>query len=196
MGALPVAKLSMEEYLALDRVAEVPSEFHDGEMFPIEAITYEHSVISVNVGSALKTRLRGGNGGCQPLASPLRVRVSPTKRVIPDHAIVCGGPEFADKQRDTIVNPKVIVEILSPSTANYDFGYKFRLYCRLTSFEEYVLISQDEPRVERYRKSAEDRWVISIYTGLGAVVPIESIDISLPLSEIYEDIVFPAIVED
>ena len=119
-----------------------------------------------------------------------------SKYVIPDYAVVCGGPEFTDTHRDTITNPKVIFEILSPSTADYDFGHKFRLYCRLASFEEYVLISQDEARVERYRKSAEDRWILSIYRGVDAVVPVECLDISLPLAEIYEDVQFPTLVVD
>ena len=195
MGALPIPKLSVEEYLVLDRMAEVPSEFHDGEMFPIEAVTYEHSVISVNVGSALKMRLRSGRSGCQTIGSPLRVLVAPTKYVIPDHAVLCGEPAFTDKQRDTITNPKVILEILSPSTADYDYGHKFKLYRRLATFEEYLLISQDEALVERYRKSAEDRWILSIHMGLDAVVPIESLSISLPLVEIYEDVTFPPVVD-
>ena len=192
MGALPIPKLSVEEYLVLDRMAEVPSEFHDGEMFPIEAVTYEHSIISVKVGASLDKRLKGS--ACAVAAS-LRVRVSPSKYLIPDQSVICGGPEFADKQRDTITNPKVILEILSPSTADYDYGHKFKLYRRLATFEEYLLISQDEALVERYRKSAEDRWILSIHMGLDAVVPIESLSISLPLVEIYEDVTFPPVVD-
>lgn len=194
MGALSIPKLSVEEYLTLDRVAEVPSEFHDGEMFPIEAVSIEHVKISQQLVAWILQRLRGTK--CQLLSAPLRVRVSATKFVLPDLFVVCGSPELTDEHQDTVTNPKVVIEILSPSTADYDYGHKFRLYQRMASFEEYVLVSQDEPRVDRYRKSAQNRWNLSIYIGLEAVVPIESLSLSLPLAEIYAGIELPAILDE
>jgi Uma2 family endonuclease len=183
MSASPVPKLSVEEYLALDRVAELRSEYYDGEMFPIITAGWEHARIAMNTGRLLAERLRGRP--CRPLNSTLRLRVGPTKFAYPDFMVVCGKPVFTDDKQETITNPKVIVEILSPSTADYDYGGKFALYRSLPSFEEYLLIAQDEPRGEVFRKTPDGRWLLSSYVGLEATVRVESLEIDLPLSEIY-----------
>src|ERR1700690_2048767 len=99
MGAMPVVKLSVEEYLALDRAAEVPSEYHDGEIFPVLATTWEHGRIALNAAHLFFERLRGGP--CRAVDSSVRVRVSPTKFVYPDILVVCGKPAFTDEQQDT-----------------------------------------------------------------------------------------------
>jgi Uma2 family endonuclease len=183
MGALAATKVSVEEYLALDRAAEVPSEYHDGEMFPLAAVSWEHSIISANVVSILRARLV--NAPCRVANGPLRVRVSPAKYLIPDMMVVCGRPMLTDEHQDTVTNPKLIVEILSPSTSDYDYGEKFILYRKLESFEEYLLVAQDQARVEVARKTADKRWLITTYEGLDAVVNVESLGVSLPMSEIY-----------
>jgi Uma2 family endonuclease len=189
MGAAPSVRLSVEEYLALDRAAEVKSEYHDGELFPLSAVTLSHAFISAKVirlidGQLVKT-------ACRVAVSPLRVRVSPTRFVIPDLFVLCGKAELTDEHQDTITNPKVIVEILSPSTADYDYGGKFSLYRRLPSFDEYVLISQDQPRVETFGKKLNKEWVLRTHEGLDATVVLESIKVTLPLREVYEGIEFP-----
>lgn len=186
MGALPATKISVEEYLALDRAAEFPSEYLDGEMFPLATVSWEHSVISINMGSMLRERV--AKTACRAVASPLRVRVSPTKYIIPDMMVVCGKPALTDEHQDTVTNPKVIVEILSPSTADYDYGEKFILYRKLDSFEEYMLVSQNQARVEVAHKTPDKRWVITTYEGLDKTVKLESLDVSLPMAEIYEGI--------
>ena len=182
MSAAPVAKLSVEEYLALDRAAEVPSEYHDGELFPLDAVSLQHGLISNHVGRRVGERLEGGR--CQ-IAAQIRVRVSPTKFVFPDQVVYCGKAALTDEAADTITNPKVIIEILSPSTADYDYGTKFGLYRRLPSFEEYVLIAQDEPKVEVFRKTPDGRWILSTYDGLDSTAKVESLEITLPLAELY-----------
>ena len=194
MGAPPVTKVSVEEYLALDRAAEVKSEYHDGEMFPMESASWIHSIIGFKIGAWLIRELH--KTPCNVAGSSLRVRVSPTKYVLPDIVVVCGKPALTDEVQDTLTNPKVIIEILSPSTMDYDFGEKFRLYRRLPSFEEYVLVSQDRARVETYRKTADKRWVLTIFEGLDSVAPIESLNVSLPLAEVYDGVELPALVED
>ena len=118
--------LDPESYLAQDRAAEWKSEFQDGEMFPIEAVSYRHSTIAANLVFALKLRLRAV--GCSIQPRPLRARVTPSKYLYPDLQIVCGNPELTDEHADTLVNPRVVIEILSPSTADYDHGGKFELY--------------------------------------------------------------------
>jgi Uma2 family endonuclease len=194
MSALPVPKISVEEYLALDRAADVPSEYHDGEMFPVQAVSLQHSIIGVKTGRCLDRQLE--KTACHVAGSGLRVRVSPTKFVTPDLLIFCGKPALTDEHHDTLTNPKVIVEILSDTTADYDFGHKFMLYRKLASFEEYVLIAQDRPRVETFRKTAQNRWVLTTYEGLDAVAPLETLGISLPLAELYEGVELPEIVDE
>jgi Uma2 family endonuclease len=188
MGALSATKVSVEEYLALDRAAEIPSEYHDGELFALAAVSWEHAIISANVVSMLRDRL--AKTLCSVANSPLRVRVSPTKYVIPDMMVVCGKPQLTDEHQDTVTNPKVIVEILSPSTANYDYGEKFILYRNLESFEEYLLVAPDRARVEVFRKKADKHWAITTYEGLDAMVNIESLSMSLPMTEIYSGVEF------
>ena len=166
----------------MDRVAEVRSEYYDGEIFPVVAASWEHSRLVTNTARRLSERLDGRP--CQVATATARLRVGPTKFVYPDFAIVCGKPVFADDKHDTLTNPKVIVEILSPSTADYDYGGKFALYRTLPSFEEYLLIAQDEPRIEVFRKTP-DGWLLSSYVGLEATVRVASLEIDLPLSEIY-----------
>jgi Uma2 family endonuclease len=183
MSASPIPKLSVEEYLALDRVAEIKCEYHDGEIFPVVAVTFEHARVTANTVYRFSERLYGKP--CRVLNSPIRLRVSPTKFVYPDILVLCGKPDLTDDIKDTITNPKVIVEILSPSTADYDYGGKFALYRGLPSFEEYLLIAQDEPRIEVFRKTPDSRWILTSYVGLEATVRVESLDIDLPLAEIY-----------
>ena len=175
--------LSVNEYLAADRVAEIMSEYHDGEVFPIENATWVHGRLSVRLGLCIEGRLKGTQ--CQTAASSVRVRVSPTKYVYPDILVVCGAPAFTDETADTITNPRVVVEILSPTTLDYDYGTKFFLYRDLPSFEEYVLVSQVAYQVEVYRRTPEGSWLLSRYEGPEASFPISALNITLPLAEIY-----------
>jgi Uma2 family endonuclease len=183
MGAAPVLKLTVEEFLELDRKAEVPSEYHDGEMFPVEASTLNHAIIALNLGSMLKQQL--GKTPCRAAGSSVHVRVSPTQYLIPDLLVVCGKPALTDHHRDVLTNPKVVAEILSPSTADYDYGEKFRLYRLLESLKEYILVAQDSPRVEVFRQTPDSRWILTSYEGLDATVRIETLEIAIPMSEIY-----------
>lgn len=191
MSSLPVPRLTLDDYLALDRAAELKSDFHDGEMFEIEAASFAHSRIAVNLARRIDEKLDGS--ACMALIQPLRVRVSPSKFVYPDLMVVCGRPEFTDEVQDTIINPKVIVEVLSPSTADYDFRLKFQLYRNLPSFAEYLLIDQHEPKVEVFRRVEGTDWLLSTYTGLESAVPVKCLDIALPLNELYAGVDFPPV---
>jgi len=186
MSALPIHKLTPEEYLALDRDAELKSEYHDGELFPVAAASFRHARLVGRGFSAIESRLRGKD--CAAAVSPLRVRVSPTQFVYPDIAVVCGKPQFTDEQVDTITNPKVIVEVLSPSTQDYDYGGKFGLYRRLASLQEYVLVSQDEVKVEVFRKQTEMLWTFETIAGAEATLRLDSLGVEVPLAEVYEGI--------
>ena len=181
-------KLSVEEYLVLDRQAERNSEYHDGELFSIIDATRQHSTIAFNLGMVFGPRLRKGD--CQGQMSPLRLKVSSTQYVFPDFMIVCGKPILMDEHRDTITNPKVILEILSPSTADYDHGGKFELYRLLSSLEEYLLVSQDKPLVKIFRKQSPNDWSLQIVSDMDAPVRIQSLAIKFPLGELYDGITF------
>ena len=178
--------MTAEAYLAIDRAAEWKSEFHDGEMFPMEAISLSHSRILDNLIFALRPRLRAN--GCEGLPGPLRVRASVSKYVYPDYQIVCGKAELTDEQADTVANPKVVIEILSPSTADYDHGGKFELYRQLLSVEEYVLISQSEPKVEVFTKQTDRNWSLTISYGPDHRVRLESVGIEFPLADLYDGV--------
>jgi Uma2 family endonuclease len=185
MSAAPVATPSVEEYLAADRLAERPSEYHDGEIFRLEDVSLNHARLVNNVAAGLMARLR--SGPCQIL-SLMRIRVSPTKYLYPDQTVLCGKAALTDEHQDTVTNPKVIVEVLSRSTEGYGRGRKLDLYRLLPSFEEYVLVAQDQPTVEVIRKSPDGRWIITFYEGLDAVAKVESLDIALPLAELYDGV--------
>ena len=181
-SALAHPKMTVEEYLVYDRASECRNEYHDGEIFPIEAASMRHGRISISLGRKLDERLEVTP--CS-VTREIRVRVNARNFLYPDLLVYRGEPQLTDEVEDTIINPKVIVEILSPSTADYDLGRKFRPYQSLSSFEEYVLVSQDEPRVEVSRRMSNGSWLTTAYEGLDTSFPIESIGITLPLSEIY-----------
>lgn len=143
----------------------------------------------MNLTACIHPRLRGTS--CRILSLPLRVRVSARKFVYPDISIVCGSPQLTDEHQDTLTNPKLIIEILSPSTSDYDEGGKFRLYQLLPSFEEYLLVAQDEPRVDTYLRQPDHSWLLRTITGLDSSVELRTLGFSLPLAEIYEGISFP-----
>ena len=186
MGALAIPRLTVEQYLALDRKAEIPSEFHDGEIFPMVATSWAHSRLVSRVDRLFQERLDGKP--CEVGASSTRVRGGGSRYVYPDLTIVCGHPEFADDHADTLLNPKVIVEVLSPSTEDYDLGTKSKLYRELPSLEAYVLVSQTSRSVEVLHRMPDNRWVISTYDAPRENFVIEPIQIEIPLEDVYAGI--------
>ena len=192
MGAAQVVRLSVEEYLALDRGSDLPSEYHDGEVFPMENASLRHGLVHINVGALFLERLRGRD--CR-IVNQTRIRINLRRYVYPDLVVYCGKPQFVDSEQDMLTNPKVIIEILSPRTADYDYGSKFALYRELPSLEEYVLVAQSQPKVEIFRKGSDGRWVLSSYTGLDANAKIESLQIDVPLSQVYAGVEFDPAAE-
>lgn len=184
MGALPVPKLTVEEYIEADQVSDRPLEYHDGEIFPLAEASIRHAAIDSCLHKMLGSQLASS---CRVLGT-MRVRISPTQYVQPDLIVYCGKPELTTESDPSLTNPRVIVEILSPSTAGYDYGDKFELYRRLPSLEEYVLVAQDKPRIEVFRRIDGGRWLLSTYEGESATALIESIDVRLPLAEIYAEL--------
>ena len=146
-----------------------------------------HSLIVTNATVALATQLR--NRPCETHASNLRVRVTPTTYVYPDIVVCCGEPEFEDEQLDTLLNPTVIIEVLSPSTENWDRGGKFERYRRLESLTDYILVSQSEHLVEHRTRQTNASWLLSEIEGPDAIVTIASIDCTLPLADLFNRVV-------
>jgi Uma2 family endonuclease len=195
MSSLLKAKYTREQYLALERQAEHKSEFLNGEIFAMSGASREHNRITVNVGSGLHTQLRGRP--CETFISDMRVEVSTTGLyTYPDVVVVCGDPHFEDANVDTLLNPTLIVEVLSPSTEAYDRGEKFAHYRRLPSVKEYVLVAQERCRVERYVRQENDQWLLSEASDLSDTIVLASIDCRLPLAEVYDRVTFPTPGED
>src|SRR5690242_16529859 len=142
MSTLPNTYITPEQYLEIDRQAERKSEYYDGEMFAMAGAGFAHNLLATNLIAGLHGQLRGGP--CRVLPSDQRVRIGPAGRYgYPDATVVCGKAEFADDRRDILLNPTVVIEILSPSTASFDRGFKFDAYTAITSMREYILIASD-----------------------------------------------------
>jgi Uma2 family endonuclease len=182
--------LSPQEYLALDRKSEVRSEYFDGDMVAMSGGSREHNLIVTNLVGELRLHLKGRP--CEVYPSNMRVKVSATGLyTYPDIVVVCGKPEFEDANVDTLINPTLIAEVLSDSTEAYDRGAKFGHYRKIESLQEYLLISQDQSRIEQYVRQATGPWLRSDMRGLKGRLELPSIQCAVDLAEIYERIVFP-----
>lgn len=187
MSIQPKTFISPEQYLAIERQAESKSEYFNGEMFAMAGASESHVLIVTNVVAELRGQLRGRP--CTVYSTDLRVRVSPTGLyTYPDVVVVCGQPQFADEQRDTLLNPTLIVEVLSESTQDYDRGGKFEHYRAIASFHEYVLIAQDRYHVEHFAKQQDNRWLLSETNRPEDTIPLPSIDCVLALTEVYDKV--------
>jgi len=178
-------KITPEEYLEIERQAETKSEYYAGEMFALSGASRYHNRIVRNLIATLHNRLRGGP--CEVFPSDMRVKVEASGLyTYPDVSVVCGEAEFEDEHFDTLVNPTVVIEVLSRSTADYDRGRKAEHYRRLDSIREILLVWQDEIKVERHRRVGGSDWLLSAFAGTDAVVELASVACALPLSEVYE----------
>lgn len=183
-------KVTLEEYFAIEERAERKSEYYNGEMFLMAGASREHNILSRNLAGLLFAKLQGGS--CQVFFSDLRVRVERTGLyTYPDLLIVCGTPEYAPENRNTLVNPKVVIEILSDSTERYDRTTKFRHYKKLPSVQEYVLVSQDEPLVERFTRQDDGAWGQTDFVGLDADMALSTVSVSIPMADVFRGVEFP-----
>lgn len=178
--------VSPSEYLLRERAAEYKSEYVDGEIRAMTGASRKHGRVAINIGASLYAQLRGGQ--CEAFMSDMRVKVPQRKSYFyPDVVVVCGKSEVEDENEDTILNPTLIVEVLSPSTAAYDHTEKWESYRKLPSLRDYLLVAQDEPRVERYtRQGDQDLWLFSETRGMDAVLQLESTGCTLALRDVYE----------
>lgn len=182
-------RLTPEEYLALERTADIKSEYLDGEMFAMSGASRWHNLITGNLTGELSTQLK--KCPCEVYSSDLRVHIPATGLyTYPDVAVVCGEPRFEDEQLDTLLNPRILVEVLSPTTEGYDRGKKFEHYQSIDSLAEYLLVDQTRPRVEHYVRQDGNQWLLTVFEGLQATVTLPSIQCGLALAEVYDKVAF------
>ena len=188
------SRYSPETYLALERQAEYKSEYMDGQIMAMAGASRMHNLIAGNLYREVSQQLRGRP--CEAYISDMRVKVSPTGLyTYPDVVVVCGDIRFEDDHHDTLLNPTVIVEVLSASTEAYDRGDKFAHYRRLEALQDYLLVSQDKVRVEHYVRQGV-LWVLSEASMLDETVHLASIGCEVALRDIYEKVQFTAVNSD
>ena len=176
-----------EEYIALERKADYKSEYFDGHIIAMSGASRAHNHITGDIFYGLYPQLIGH--GCDIFSSDMRVRPSLGDAYFyPDVVVVCGEPEFEDDAFDTLLNPIVIVEVLSPSTEAYDRGAKFTRYKQVASLQEYVLVAQDKVCVEHHRRHGP-QWVLNHYRALEDMLPLPAIGCELPLRDIYARVI-------
>ena len=191
-------RFTVEEYLAFERTAEERHEYLDGVIYAMAGESPNHGRISMNLSISLGSQLRGSP--CEAFSKDTKVRCGPylahTREGLyayPDLVIVCGALQFHDQVQDVLLNPTVIVEVLSPSTAAFDRGEKFHLYRTwLPTLTDYVLVAQDRPEIEHYHRGPDDLWTLRTLEGLAAVLHLEQIGCTVALADVYERLVFPA----
>jgi Uma2 family endonuclease len=189
MASNPVTKVTEEQYLAMDRAAEVRSEFLDGQMWAMSGGSAQHADLQSNIHGELYAVLRGTE--CRAYTSDFRVRISSRMYVYPDVTVVCGKRKLADERQDILLNPGVIFEVLSPTTETYDRGLKLQRYLDIETLKDYILVAQDKVRVEHYSRGSAGAWTFRSYDHLEDELKLDSIGVSLPLARIYDRVELP-----
>lgn len=188
MSAIPKKRrLSVEEYLAIESNAETKSEFFDGQIFAMAGASRIHNEVKENLCIELGSRLKGST--CRTYSSDQRVCVKRTGlRTYPDLIVVCGKPEMDDIDPNAILNPRVIIEILSPATADYDRGAKFGHYQQIPSLQEVLFVSPDRMQIEHYTRGQDDIWNLTTLDDPTAALTLASVSASVPIADIYRDV--------
>ncbi len=182
-------RLTQSEYLEIERAAEFKSEFFEGEVFAMAGGTPQHSLIATNLAAEFNNRLK--SHPCIPYNADLRIKIEGTALfTYPDLSVICGPLQFAEGTDDTVVNPTLLVEVLSDSTEAYDRGKKFEHYRQIGTLQEYLLVSQKEPRIEQFVRQTDGRWLLNEAAGLDASLELPSLRISLSLAEVFAKVNF------
>jgi Uma2 family endonuclease len=190
MSTAPQRYYTEAEYLALDRASEIRYEFYRGEIFAMSGASLQHNRINFNLSGCLHGQLKDRD--CEAFANDMRVKVqSTTLYTYPDIVITCNKPRFLDSDVDTLLNPQVVIEVLSDSTEKYDRGKKFEHYRTVPSLREYVLVAQDRAHIDRFSLNEQGQWVLDDASGLDAVIELTSVECRLPLADVYAKVEFP-----
>ncbi len=185
MSAEPQRHLTVEEYLALERESETRHEYLDGEIFAMSGASREHNLIGTNIVGALHPQLK--RSGCEQYANDMRVWIpSAGLYTYPDVVVVCDPPHFEDDECETLLNPTLIVEVLSPSTEDYDRGRKFAYYRSIPSLQVFVLVAQDRAHVEVFTRQPDDRWLLWETDDLDGTLELPEIGATLKMADVYD----------
>lgn len=186
----PTSYVSPEEYLRLEREAEFKHEYFQGEIRAMAGAGYMHNLICMNLGGEIRSQLRGK--GCSVVGSDQRLQImSGSAFVYPDLTVVCGRPEFnEEKKPDTLLNPTLLGEVLSPSTSQYDRSEKFMLYRQVPSLRQYLTLDAQTIHAELHTRDDLGRWVLTETRELSAVLDLSSIGCQVPLAEVYAGVQF------
>ncbi len=178
-------KYSIEEYLEMESAATEKHEYYQGEIFAMSGPKYQHVLVTGNIYNVLKNKLKGKP--CRPLGSDMRVHIEKnTLFTYPDISVVCGEPEFLNNDEWNLLNPTVIIEVLSPSTKNYDRGDKFNLYRDIPALREYILVDPETVGIEAFYINGHGQWELKEYKDMDETLQIKAIKVSLKLDAIYE----------
>jgi len=192
MTAQRIKKLTVEEYVALERSTNTKYEYHDGEVFALAGGSFNHSILCSRIHSLFDRQLQKDKRNCEALTSEMKLRIEKHEKYFyPDAMVVCGEFKQPESFEDAITNPIVIVEVLSESTEANDRGEKFHQYSSISTFQEYLLISQYKPVVEVfYRKPKTETWQINRYEGLETTFYLQSLKIDIELKTLYKRVIF------
>lgn len=189
MSSVPQRLITPDEYLRMERAAETKSEYVDGVVYAMAGARDEHNLIAIGLSSFLRYNLPSH---CRPYQTDMKVRIRKRARYFyPDVTVVCGPSEFEDGHRDVLLNPLIVVEVLSDSTERYDRGLKFNSYQTIESLQQYVLVSTDRYLVEDFRRG-EGQWLYTPAEGLDATLTLPAVNLEIPLREIYYQVNLPA----
>ena len=187
----PKKKLTEDEYLVIEAAAEFKSEFYNGEMFAMAGANLAHNTIKENLIVELGARLKGGP--CRSYSSDMRVKVKRSGLyTYPDIVIVCGAPEVEKRQGlETLLNPQVVIEVLSKTTESYDRGTKFQLLKKLPAVKEYILVSSDRVNVDRLVRQTDGKWLLTTFDKLTGKMVLETVPVRIPLADVYRGVELP-----
>jgi Uma2 family endonuclease len=190
MSTQPKTYLTPEQYLEIERKAEYKSEYCDGEMFAMAGAGENHNQLVMNLAIGLGSQFR--SRPCRVYSNDMRVRVVATGLyTYPDVVVVCGERRYLDERRDTLLNPSLLIEVLSPSTEAYDRGRKFESYRSIESLSEYLLVASDRVHVDLYTRQPDGRWLLTSASRLEDSLDLQSAGFRLALAELYEKVDLP-----
>jgi Uma2 family endonuclease len=191
----PQQTFTEEEYLALERRAEHRSEFYQGRMYAMAGANRRHNLIAGSVYASLRNQLRPG--GCEVYIADMKVRVKATGLyTYPDVVAACGDIRFDGPRNEVLLNPCILVEVLSKSTQTRDRGWKFQNYWEIPSLVDYVLVSQDQPLIEHYVRRPDANWMFEFVRGLETTLVLAAVNCRVPMRDIYLDVQFGPEEED
>ncbi|HST52318.1 MAG TPA: Uma2 family endonuclease [Pyrinomonadaceae bacterium] len=187
MSTETITYVTPDEYLTAERLSETRSEYLDGVVCPMTGGSLTHIQITSNLTAELSVQLR--SRPCRVLAIDLKVRIPDSRKFFyPDVTVVCGEPQFHDERKDIILNPILVIEVLSPSIEAFDRGAKFQAYQTIESLKEYVLVAQDTPIIEQYVRQADGKWTYTSVAGLESSIALPSVECTLNLSAVYDKV--------